>query len=449
MIASVLVGGINFLTAPIFTRLLGAAQYGKFSIAFSWVTILFCFMGFQTKEAVATGIHDFQNDYDRFRNSTLCLSVSISFVLVLIGMLFSGPISSFLGYTRAFLFVILLTAFMQSLWAFVQNAWIFEKKAQLNLLFSVALVLGIVSLSILFIQTIPQEKYVGRMLGFAVAYTLFALPCALALFLHCPEFFHKTYWRYSFVFGFPVVFHTLSTVVLAQCDKVMLKSFHVPDAHIGMYSWYFGLISALLIVKDALNTSWRPFYYDYLRGQDNQLLKTKCTSHIELFTAITCVFLLIVREVSLIMAGREYQQELAVMPILVTGAYFTFIYQFPVNFELYQKETKKIAAGTLSAAIANIFLNAILIPQFEIYGAGTATAISYLFLAVTHFLIAGNLKGTSYHLKPTAFFAPVLVLAVCISLFFCTADLWLVRWVIAVGITAAEGVKVLRRKSIF
>ena len=82
IIASVLIGGINFLTAPIFTRLLGTGQYGKFSVAYSWVTILTCFMGFQTKEALATGIYDFREDYLRFRNSTLLLGTGISIGLI-------------------------------------------------------------------------------------------------------------------------------------------------------------------------------------------------------------------------------------------------------------------------------------------------------------------------------------------------------------------------------
>ena len=449
IIASVLIGGINFLTAPIFTRLLGTAQYGKFSVAYSWVTILTCFMGFQTKEALATGIYDFREDYLRFRNSTLLLGTGISIGLIALLSAFSGPIGRALGYSPVFLFLILLTALTQYIWAFAQNTFIFEKKAQYNLLLSVFLVISIVALSIFFILYAPFEKYVGRMLGFTIPFAAFAFGCWIALFSRQPSGYHKTYWKYSLSFGFPIIFHALSTVVLGQSDRVMMQLFHVQDSDIGVYSWYFGLISALIMVRDALNNSWRPFYYDGLNENRCEPLNQKCGNLLELFTVITCVFLLIVREVSLLMAGKEYQRDLGVLLILVIGAYFTFVFQFPVNFELYHKKTKIIATGTVSAAMANVLLNAVLIPRWGVYGAAAATSAAYLLLAMAHFLIATHLRGIPYHLRLLSFLPGLIAITLGAVLFLILPQLWILRWLLAAVITAWELIRILKRKSVF
>ena len=47
--------GIAFLTMPIFTRLLGAEQFGMYSIYHAWLTILLCFMGLNVNSALGKG----------------------------------------------------------------------------------------------------------------------------------------------------------------------------------------------------------------------------------------------------------------------------------------------------------------------------------------------------------------------------------------------------------
>ena len=155
------------------------------------------------------------------------------------------------------------------------------------------------------------------------------------------------------------------------------------------------------------------------------------------------------KEVSFLMAGEDYQRGLQILPVIVWSIYFSFIHQFPVNFELYCKKPRIVAAGTVLAAIINIILNALFIPRWGMCGAGAATAASYFCLAVGHFFAASHLKNHQYHLSFTAFMPGIVVVILFSLLFYWLDKVWLARWCIALLVGLYELYKVYRRKSIF
>lgn len=450
IIASVLIGGINFFTAPIFTRMLGAEQYGLFSVDYSWVTILLCFMGLQMKEALATGILDYRDDYRNFRNTTLLFSAAAAAALFLICAVFRKPLMRFTGYSSRVLLLLFLTAFTHYIIGFVQNTLIFEKKAQLNLLLSVTLVAFVVLCSVLFIsRSEPETRHLGRLLGFTVPYSVYSVLCCFLLLSGGKTAPKREYLRYSLSFGSPIVFHMLSNVILSQSDRVMMRMFGTPDADIGIYSFFFALAGALTMIKDALNSSWRPFYYDYLSEGNTALIRSKTRNHTELFTALTCAFLLVSREVGILMAGKEYSGGTGILPVLVLCVYFTFIYQFPVNYELYHKKTRTVAGCTVAAALINIILNALMIPRYGMYGAGIATAASYLCLSVIHLAISVRLSRGDFALSFSSFLPGTLAVLAASAVFYALPEQWPVRWLLAVLLGIFELTRVLQRKSVF
>ena len=149
------------------------------------------------------------------------------------------------------------------------------------------------------------------------------------------------------------------------------------------------------------------------------------------------------------LGGSEYWSGISVIPILVLGVYFTFMYQFPVNFEFFHKKTQIIAMGTLLAAVVNIILNTVFIPIWGMYGAAVATAISYGILFILHFFIVTHMKECSYHLKVVKFIPGLLSVLVGILLFYILCDYWYFRWGIGLLLGCYELWRILKRKRVF
>ena len=450
MISTILLEGIAFFTIPIFTRILGTEQYGYYSVYYSWVTIMACILGFGTGSTIGTGMYEFNKDYYKFRSSVLLFGTVLSIGTISLILFFSPVMTNFLGYSFNLVLVLLFNSLAKYVISFFNNVCVYEREAVKNLVVSTTLSLTTVCLSIYFISTnIFDEKYLGRVYGTAIPYVVIAIIVWILLFLKEKTALRKPYCKFAVTVGFPVVFHALAQNILGQSDRVMMQMMGIASSEIGIYSLFYSLTMVLNTILSTLNTSWCSFYYEDLDAQRWVKLDKKCKNYIELFTVLTMGFLLLSREVSYFMADSSYWSGINVIPVLVFAVYFTFMYQFPVNFEFFHKKTNIVAIGTVSAALMNIVLNAVMIPLWGMYGAAIATAISYGGLFIMHYLIVTHMKGFSFHLKAWIFIPGLICVCLCTVLFYVLADYTIVRWGLGVILGLFEIYRIYKRRAIF
>ena len=445
-----LIQGIAFFSAPIFTRLLGTSQYGMFSIYNAWVSVFSAIMGLGVGVALSTGRYHFKDDYYKFRSSVLLTGTSAGIIVVLLGVLAINPLSKLFGFGYWITLLVLITALSRFITSFSNTAWVFEKKPQVNFWVSLSISLLTIGLSLLFILTNDRQYgYIGRIVGVSLPYIIMACVLWVVIYKIAPARIEKIYAKYALGMGIPIVFHALSQTVLVQSDRVMMQHMNVEMSNIGIYSAFYALSSVLGTFLSSLNISWTPFYYDDLDAHAWKKLDKKCLNYIELFTVLSCSFILLSREVGLLYAGRSYISGISIIPILVFGVYFTFMYQFAVNFEQFHRRTSLIAIGTISAAITNILLNLLLIPIMGIYGAALATSLSYFVLFIIHLFFVKHLKGIAYHLHIRVFIPALASVLLCSCIFYFLGEVWSVRWGIGIVLLSLEAYRIYQRKSIF
>lgn len=452
ILSTIILSGISFFTIPIFTRILGAENFGLYSVFNSWVVILMCVMGLETRSAAGTARYVFPDEYDGYKASCLFLGTLSSAVILLVGILFRDFFGELLGFPAEIVIVMLLCAFGHYVVEFARSMFIYDKRADRNFVVSVSLSLLTIGLSLVLIWLFDKngkELYRARVYGASLPYIGAAVILWFCIFKVKPTFYNKRYWSYCLSMGLPLIFHVLANDVLKQSDKVMLQHLGFAGATVGIYSFICTYTGIVQIVLSALNTSWCPFYYDDLNEQAFDRLKVKCRNYLELFTVLICGFLLVCREVCYIFANEEYWAGMNVIPILVVGVYFIFMYQFPVNFEFYNRKTRIIATGTICAAVGNIVLNLLLIPRLGMYGAAFATATAYSLLFVAHFFIASHLKEMRFHLKLRNFVPGLFCVALAVVAFYVLADLWYIRWGMGVLLGVYILLRIVKRKSIF
>lgn len=448
--STILLQGISFFTIPIFTRVLGTEQYGFFSVFNSWVLILTCIMGGGVGSALGTGRYKFEDHYYFFRSSIFLLGVCISGGIIGFMILLNHTFLPLFGYTLPLFILLLFTALGHFVVNFSQMVFIYEKRADLNFVLSVTLSGATVILSLILIfYSQADMKYMGRIIGIATPYMIAAILLFFCLFFKNPTGLHKEYCTYALLMGLPIVFHSLSQNILSQANRVMMQNMQISNTDIGIYSLFYSFTAVLSTILNALNNSWCPFYYDDLHSQNWGVLKDKCRNYIELFSVLTAGFLLVSREFTYFLANQEYWSGIPMIPILVLAVYFTFMYQFPVNFEFFHRKTHIIALGTCVAAVTNIILNLLLIPKFGMYGASIATVISYGLLFAAHYIIVTYVYDIQYHLKISVFFPGLMSVFIAILLFYLISDLWVLRWGMGILLGIYEILKIKRRKSIF
>ena len=450
IISTLILQGIVFITTPIFTRIMGSEQFGIYSLFNSWVSIFTCAMGLSMTSALGSGMYYFKEKYINFRNSIMLCSTIICFIQIIIVFLFKDFLSLLLGFNSFLIVIIAITSACRYIVLFCQNAFTFEKRALYNLIMSVALSISSVAISILLIEKYyTVDRYLGRVFGVFISYGIIAIIVFIILFKEKPIGISREYCFYGAKLGIPIIFHSLSLNVLIQSDRVMMQFLGVSKSIIGIYSLFYSLCSVLTIILSALNNSWCPFFYDELAGENNTKIDMKVRNFIELFTVISVGFLLLSREVSYIMADSSFWSGINIIPILTIGAYFTFMYQIPVNIEFFYKKTRLIAIGTLAAGFINIVLNIVMIPLWGMYGAAISTAISYLILFIAHKYLVKNIKVSSYKLNTRIFIYGLFCLIVGCFAFYLLGPWWYIRWGLGLFIGCFELYRIYKRKTIF
>jgi len=444
--------GISFLTMPIFTRLLGATQYGSFSVYSSWVSIFTCFMGLSVYSSIATGRLKFNSDYHSFRSSVLAEGTILSILLFGLGMLLYGIIRKINNLPFIMYALLLSEAFAAFVYSYVTTCWIHEKEARKHFYVGLVKVVLTTALSLVLLLNWKNEwgeLYYGRAYGMAIPQVLIAVVLWIYIFKAKPVVFVKEYWAYGIGFGLPMIFHTLSQQVLTQSDRIMMENIGTLGSEIGIYSFFYSFTSVLLILRTALNNAWAPFYYEDLNQKQYEKLNKKIFNFCQIFVVLCCGFLMLSREVVKLFANDEYWIGMPILPVFVVMIYSIFIYQFYVNFEFYNAQPKIIAFGTCITALANIGLNALFIPRFGMYGAAIASLLSYVLLAIAHIVIVHFWKLQKYPLTSRPVFGGLFVVLVFCGFYYILKDLWIIRWLLGMIIGLYLVYNIYKRRTIF
>lgn len=442
--------GIAFLTTPVFSRMLGADQYGIYAVFNSWVLIFACFMGLGSHAAIGTGLYHFKDRYLSFRSSILLYGTVTSAVIILGCAAFVTPLSSLLHMSILEVFLLMITAAAHYIVTFFQNTCVYEKRAGDNLLVSLLLSLGTVLLSVFLIsKSEPQLRYFGRILGVVIPYAVVSTVLWFMIMRQGKPSSDAAFIRFAFAVGFPIIFHSLAQNILSQSDRVMMQAWKIPNSEIGIYSLIYSLSMVLTTLLNALNTSWCPFFYEYLSKDRWDIIEEKTKHYVELFTVLACGFLLVSREVMYFMGDSSYWSGAALIPVLVGAVYCMFLYQYPVNFEFFHRKTNYVAIGTIGSGIVNIILNALMIPVWGMYGAALATMLSYAVLFFFHFMLVSHMKDVQYKVRTVLFLPGVAAVAVFSVLFFALSEFWWIRWLAGAALGIGELRAIVKRKVIF
>lgn len=448
--SSILLKGIAFFTTPIFSRMLGTAQYGVYSLFQFRLEIIVCVIGLGLVSSIGTSIHEYNEDYQKYRSSSLLLTTLSSLFFILIANIFIRPISAILKYDPRIVEYLLFLALFYVIVNFAQTVFIYEKKALHNFVMSLFLSIVAVVISLFIVPQLEyKNKYLGMVYGQMIPYGIVALIVWLMIFTKKPYRIKKEYTLYGLTYGIPVVFHLLSHSILSQSDREMMDRMGCSEHELGVYSLFFALTSVLTVIVTALSNSWSPFYYEGINEEKWDELDIKCKNVFEIFTVCTIGFLMLSREVSMFISAKEFWEGQDIIPLLTISIFFIFLYQFPVCYEFYYKKTKVVAIATAICAVVNILLNLIMIPKWGMYGAGLTTAISYLLLFLIHYFFVMKMSKGKYHLKIyycIPWFILILIASVCFYIF---SEFIILRWGIAVLVGMIELYRIVKRKSVF
>lgn len=427
ILSTVVLKGSAFFTGMLFSRLLGGSGYGQlklYNISVSIVTILF---SLQTQTTLANARVEYPEEAQKgYQSSIMTLSVLFFGLCTGLTLMFLKPLSIQLELEPMIILLLLFQAFGNFCVEFLNKKNVYEFRAGWNMILSMVMVLVPLALAVVLILQMPYEtRYVGRVIANSLSYGVVGTAVCVGILLRGRTYFQREYWKFCLVLALPAVFHNLSDLILNQMDSLMLNAL-MNTAAVGYYGNAWGFANFLFILFQALNNIWCAYFFEEMKNGERQAMLEKTRNFLEVFTILSCGFMLLAPEVYHVYAPKEFWVATMVIPLFTAAYYVNFLCTFPVNFEYYHKKPKAVAVITVSSSLLNLVLNFVFIRAMGMAGAAVATLASHCFQLTLHHLYSVRLGEYPFPLRLWARYP--LVFCGVLAVVFLLPDAWFIRW---------------------
>lgn len=385
IVCSILQKAIQFVTIPLFTRLMSTLEYGQYTLYQSWFTLFSIFATLNLSAGVFNnGMIKYEKQRNEYISSMQGLSIFATIVVFGLYVLLKPLISDLVGLPN----IVMVVMFFQILFTPPLSFWSTYQRFQYKYqkLVAVTLMMSVLNPVVgLWMVLSAQDKGVARIFSNALMSVLIG---SFFMFYNAAKgkiFFQKQYWIFALKFNVPLIPHYLATVVLGQCDRVMIGRYY-GESQVAIYGLAYSLSLVMNIVTTSINSSFIPWTYQQCERGNYQKIGEVSNVLLILIGAVSLIPALLAPELMAILGPEEYAEGAYLVAPISMSVFFTFLYSLFANIEFYFEKSKLIMIASVSGAILNIILNAVCIPLFGYQAAAYTTLVCYMAFSAAHYL---------------------------------------------------------------
>lgn len=407
-ICSIIQNCIQFITLPIFTRLLTKEQFGQYTVYSSWSSIFAIFITLNLAYgSFSTAMVKFEKDRDAYISSVQGICVALAGIFLLLYLPLRKYWNVLLGLPTPMVVLMVVEILANAAILFWNGKMRFEFRY-----------IGVVAVTLFnafvgpfvayLLVTHTEEKGYARIIGYAGVTIIVGGIIFIMNGIKGGNPFKKEYWKYAISFNVPLIAYYLSQTVFNQSDRIMIDHMCGKDKA-AVYGVAYTLAIVLTFVLNAINNSYVPWFYNKIK-ENNKAANRAIANLLSILMAVllACVIWL-APELIYFFGGKSYMEAVWVVPPVALSVLLLFYAQMFINVEFYFEEKKKLVGASIAAAVINIVLNFFLIPIFGYYAAGYTTLFSYLVFAFSNYgamkkvLAEQNQKNDAFHMKGLIF----------------------------------------------
>lgn len=403
-LANIITKGIAYITTPIYTRLLPSEVVGQVSVFMTWVHIFGILATLHLSHGVFNnGMLDFREKRDEFAYSTLLLSSVLTLAFTFVFLIAYPFIRPYINMDYLLVILMLGEFFTQPAYLFWSARQRYEYKYKKVLIATLFLAVATPIVTVFTILNYKTNLLHARLLGafgiaiaFYIGFYVYIILKGRGKVSKAMLFEH---WKYAILFNLPLVPHFLSTYLLSNSDKIMIKAITgYSDA--AYYSIAYSVAAVVTIVWSAANSSLTPFVYEKCRAKEYKSISKVSLSVLALFGIACIVIILLAPEIVMAMSTPEYRSAMYVIPPLVGGVFFHVQYYLYAKILYCLKKPKFIMYASIITTLLNIVLNYVFISKFGYIAAGYTTLFCYMLqAAMTYFIMNRIVKERIYNMR--------------------------------------------------
>ena len=414
-IASFATSGINYLTTPIFTRLLSGAEYGTVAVYNSWYAIVrvFASMTLIFPGILNVGLYDHSENRWKYLSSMLGITSLCSLALGLVYALCPGVFQDLLGLDNSLMLLMIASCFALPATTFWTMKQRYEYRYKTTFFVSVgsAVLAQAVAVAAVMLADGKLDEvrlWSAGLVNMAVGLVLFGY-----ILKQGRAFVDVPLWKKTFLVAIPLIPHYLGGELLSSMDKIMIDAM-VGKTEAGIYALAAILSAIGILLWRALTVMFNPFVNAKLGSREFGRIR-ETVKPLMLVVGVMCVIAsLAAPEIIRILATGEYLAGIYVVPPVAAGIFIHALYDTFAAVSFFHKKSTRIMTATLTAAGVNLVCNYICIKHFGYLAAGYTTLLSNLVLTAMHYRNARIIEKEEVYDPKFSLAAVALVTAGCL-----------------------------------
>lgn len=422
---------VAVVSIPIITRLLTTSEYGIYSTFISYSSIILIFGTLCLDDGgYCVGIKKY-DDIHRYTSSVTGLMLALLTGLFTVSFICRTSISQVTGFETGIIIMMFLWLYGQgaiNLW-FAENRYIFQYRP--IVISTICIALFTLILKVVFILVCDKynlDKSEGVILGFVAPVFIVGVVAYSIIFLQGKKFYYKEYWKFSLLFNLPLIPYQLSQTLLMQADRIMIEQMDSASAT-GIYSVAYSLATTIIIINSSINSSLTPWQFQTMKKGENKRVSQVFNLLVVPVGLIHFLLIFLAPELMLIFASKSYYGAIYVVPPITISVMVMWMTQMFINVEFFYEKNKLLSVSSVMAAILNIVLNIVCIPQFGYVSAGYTTLFCYMANMIFHGFVAA--KIINEHEVERSFDLRIIAIAVIGSIIFMLISIWLYQYMVA------------------
>lgn len=447
--------GITFITTPIFTRMLTTEQYGCWVLFQSWETVLTIIVTFNlTSGCYMQSLVKFDDIKDDLTSSFSTLLTCVMAVFLIVFFTAPNFFAGLVGLPVRYILAMFVSIWSTSMYLF----WAVRQRVDLNyrsfVALSVVYALVVSVAGVISVLLAPTEfKVDARIFSYSGTCLVMFFGLGVRHFIKGHDHFSRVTWIRAIKYNAPLIPHYLSQVLLNQFSRVQV-SMYCGAAAAGVYGLAYSVGMAVQMLNSSVLNALTPWMYQKIKKGCPEDAKRGFLPVFVVLFALCFLLSAMSPELIAFFAPSSYATAALIVPPVSACVYFMFAQSVFDNYILYHEKTIFLSLASIVAAIANIGLNALVVPHFGFVSAGYTTLACFVLSSICHCIASCRVMRVEVGAKAVVpagiIYGMGLGLLVCMGILVVLSSYAIPRYVLAllaVVVACAASLRVRKRVS--
>lgn len=436
--------GLGFITIPIFARIMTTGEFGLFNNFAAWQSILLALFSLESYATLNRARFDYEGrELQNYQFTVLTCAMGLSLILGVLLVIAPQIPEMFTDLDRKYLYIMVLYLMFYPAFSMFQMLQRVQYRYRLSAGLSLAVSLAATILSVALVLWFP-DALMGRVVGQYAPFVLLGIGLYLWYWKSGGKL-RLCYLKYAIPLCLPLVVATVGSQVLFLGCRIVTQHSCGAD-EVAYLSLATTVANIALILINALNNAWAPWYYDCLESKEYARAAKTFKLYVWGVALLALAASLLAPELVFILGGAEYSATIFLVPSFMATCLFGMIANQYIFMETYHKKVEGGGIAALVIGLANLPLCFLFIKLFGFDSVGYANMVSNIALILAHKIIVRRFESPDiFSIRVIAIPSALVLFAmpVCLASYSCIPDL--VRYLTLLGMTVAVGAVALKK----